>query len=80
MRNPAKLLRLKKKYSGFVNRHPKLMRFMFHVSDNCLSEGSILDITITDVNGNSLHSNARLTAEDVEFMREVKALLAGKDE
>ena len=79
MRNPARLLGLKRKYSGFANRHPKLMRYLGHISDNYLSEGTVLDITVTDVNGKSLHSNAKLTAEDVEFMQEVRALLSGRD-
>ena len=80
MRNPARLLRLKRKWNGFAARHPKLLRYLAHISDNYLAEGTILDITVTDANGKSLHSNARLTAEDVDFMQEVRALLSSKED
>lgn len=75
MKNPAKLLRLKRMWGGFAARHPKLLRYLAYISDNSLEEGAILDITVTDSQGKSLHSNAKLTAEDVEFMKEIRAVL-----
>ena len=74
-KNPVTLLRLKRMWSGFANRHPKLLRYMFYISDNALQEGSVLDITVTDAAGNPLHANARLTAEDVAFFQEIRAVL-----
>ena len=73
--NPAKLLSLKRQYTGFANRHPKLLRYGIHVSDNYLKEGAVLDITVTDPEGKSIHSNARLNADDVAFLQEVRAVL-----
>ena len=75
MKNPAKLLRLKRMWDGFATRHPKLLRYLAYISDNSLEEGAILDITVTDSKGKSLHSNARLTAEDVQFLKEIRAVL-----
>ena len=75
MKNPAKLLKLKKQWDGFATRHPKLLRYLAYVSDHNLADGTILDLTVTDKDGNALHANARLTAEDVEFMQEIRALL-----
>ena len=75
MKNPAKLLRLKRMLDGFATRHPKLLRYLAYISDNSLEEGAILDITVTDSQGKSLHSNARLTAEDVQFLKEIRAVL-----
>ena len=75
MKNPAKLLRLKRMWDGFATRHPKLLRYLAYISDNSLEEGAILDITVTDSQGITLHSNARLTAEDVQFLKEIRAVL-----
>ncbi|MBR4701646.1 MAG: hypothetical protein IKP19_08150 [Oscillospiraceae bacterium] len=75
MKNPAKLLRLKRMWDGFATRHPKLLRYLAYISDNSLEEGAILDITVTNSQGKSLHSNARLTAEDVQFLKEIRAVL-----
>lgn len=80
MKNPAKLLRLKKQWEGFSARHPKLLRYLGYITDHYMSEGTVLDITVTDAEGKSLHSNARLTSEDVAFLQEVRAALGSKEE
>ena len=77
MKNPAKLLQLKKQYSAFLNRHPKFMRYMAYITDNYMEEGTVMDVTVTDTQGRSLHGNAKLTAEDVAFLKEVRQMLSG---
>ena len=78
MRNPAKLLQLKKQYEAFTARHPKFLRYMAYIVDHSMEEGTVMDVTVTDPTGKSLHGNARLTAEDVAFLREVRALLSSE--
>ena len=34
MRNPAKLLQLKKQYEAFVGRHPKFIRYLAYITDH----------------------------------------------
>lgn len=75
MKNPAKLLKLKREWDGFAGRHPKLLRYLAYVSDHSLEDGAILDLTVTDPEGKALHANAKLTAEDVAFLQEIRALL-----
>lgn len=77
MRNPAKLLQLKKQYQAFVERHPKFMRYMAYITDHSIEEGAVIDVTVTDTQGSSLHGNARLCAEDVAFLQEVRKMLSG---
>ena len=77
MKNPAKLLQLKKQYSAFLDRHPKFMRYLAYITDNYMEEGAVLDVTVTDAAGKSLHGNAKLSAEDVAFLQEVRRMLAG---
>ena len=77
MKNPAKLLQLKKQYSAFLDRHPKFMRYLAYITDNYMEEGAVLDVTVTDPAGKSLHGNAKLSAEDVAFLQEVRRTLAG---
>ena len=76
MRSPAKLLQLKKQYEAFVERHPKFMRYMAYITDHCVTEGSVMDVTVTDAEGKSIHGNAKLTAEDVAFLQEVRRMLS----
>lgn len=77
MKNPAKLLQLKKQYSAFLDRHPKFMRYLAYITDNYMEDGAVLDVTVTDPAGKSLHGNAKLSAEDVAFLQEVRRMLAG---
>lgn len=79
MRNPAKLLQLKKQFAAFTARHPKFIRYLAYITDNYMAEGTIMDVTVTDANGKAIHGNAKLTAEDVAFLQEVRRML-GKDE
>ena len=75
MRNPAKLLQLKRQYAAFAERHPKFLRYLAYASDRYLAEGTVIDLTFTDAEGKALHGNAKLTAEDVAFLQEVRELL-----
>ena len=77
MRNPAKLLQLKKQYEAFIERHPKFMRYMAYITDHYIEEGAVMDVTVTDAQGKSLHGNAKLCAEDAAFLQEVRKLLGG---
>lgn len=78
MKNPAKLLQLKKQYSAFLERHPKFMRYLAYITDNYMEEGTVMDVTVTDTQDKSLHGNAKLTAEDVAFLKEVRRMLSGE--
>lgn len=80
MKNPAKLLQLKKQYEAFTARHPKFMRYLAYITDNYMAEGTVLDVTVTDAAGKSLHGNAKLSAEDVAFMQEVRQMLSKNSE
>ena len=76
MRKPAKLLQMKKQYEAFVERHLKFMRYLAYITDNCVTEGSVIDVTVTDAEGKSIHGNAKLCAEDVAFLQEVRRMLS----
>ena len=42
MKNPAKLLQLKKQYEAFAARHPKFLRYLAYISDHFLFIQSII--------------------------------------
>ena len=76
MKNPAKLLQLKKQYEAFTDRHPKFMRYLAYITDNYMAEGTVMDVTVTDAAGKAIHGNAKLSAEDVAFLQEVRRQLS----
>lgn len=79
MKNPAKLLQLKRQYEAFTARHPKLMRYLAYVTDNCMTEGTVMELTVTDATGKAIRGNARLSAEDVAFLQELRRQLGKND-
>ena len=69
MMNPAALLTLKKKWEEFSSRHPKFVSFLGCLKGKGMTEGSIIDITVTLPNGEKYQSNLKFTAEDIEAIK-----------
>ena len=78
MANPIQFLRFQKQWEAFRGRHPKIIRYFTLVADRHLKEGTVLDITTRDPDGQSIHANLKLTAEDAEVLTQLKALLSSK--
>lgn len=72
MLNPMKMMKLKKTWDTFTTNHPKFPKFMEAVKNKGLQEGSIIEITVTTVSGETLSSNLRITASDMELVAELK--------
>lgn len=73
--NPIKLMQMKNAWNGFTERHPKLPKFFEAVSQKALREGAVMEISVTTPEGEKLASNIRLTAEDMEVIRELKEMM-----
>ncbi|MBQ0000889.1 MAG: hypothetical protein KBT01_05050 [Clostridiales bacterium] len=72
--NPMMLLKIKGMLDGFNQRHPRVLPFAKDASGR-IQEGSILEVTVTDPSGHSITSNIRVTAEDMELIRQSKDFL-----
>ena len=69
MVNPAKLLKFRKEWGEFENRHPKFVRFIMTIARNGILEGSIIEIKVTAPDGTVTESNMRVSAEDMEMVK-----------
>lgn len=74
MMNPAKVFQIKNAWDRFTANHPKFPRFLQAAAQASIDEGTIIEIKITKPDGDSIASNVRLTAEDMELFRELKDL------
>ena len=72
--NPLKLTKLKKMGERFNEEHPKVLPYLRAVSSGYMEEGSLLELNVTAPDGRNLKCNIRLTAEDVELMKEIADL------
>lgn len=73
--NPMELLSLRADLQGFDERHPKLKMFFADASGR-LDAGSVLEISVTDVNGQKIRTNIRVTDEDKAMLTKLMGLIA----
>ena len=61
-------------WNKFKQNHPKFPKFMTAVYQNGIKEGSIIEINVTTADGQSLNSNLKISAEDIELIEQLKNL------
>lgn len=69
--NPMQLMKLKGMLDGFQKRHPRVMPF-FRDAAGRIQEGSIIEMKVTGPDGHSITSNIRVSAEDLEMLRQAR--------
>lgn len=77
MFNPAALLQFKKQWEDFSVRHPRFVQFLYTLINSNVGEGAIIDVKVTLPSGEVVQSNMKVTAEDVELIRNIGSM-AGK--
>ncbi len=72
--NPMDLLNLKGEINGFNARHPKLKMFLADAGRR-LDAGSVLEISVTDTNGQKIRTNIRVTDEDKAMLSTLMGMI-----
>ena len=72
--NPTVILQLMNLWNRFKTNHPKFPKFLMAVYQNALREGSIIEINVTTAGGQSLSSNLKLNAEDMDLIDQLRNL------
>lgn len=65
--NPMEMMRIASMIQKFKSNHPKLFPF-FREASTKIADGSVIEITVTDPQGESLTSNIRVKADDLELI------------
>ncbi len=71
--NIQSMFQLKKAWNTFTANHPKFPGFL-KAAQGTLREGTILAFTITTPEGQTIESNLKLTASDLELMRTLQQM------
>lgn len=74
MFNPNMIFQIRALWERFERNHPKLPRFFQVVGSECMQAGTIIEISVTKPDGETLTSNIRLNEEDMELIETVKGL------
>lgn len=72
--NFSMVMKLKTMWDEFAARHPKFPQFLTAVSQQGITEGTILEITVSTPDGKSFTSNLKVTHEDMEAIKSLREL------
>jgi len=63
------LLKFKQSWDTFCSNHPKFPMFVNAVKQKGIEEGTVIDINITAPDGQTMGTNIKVTASDLELFR-----------
>ena len=75
MMNPAMLMKLMSAKNTFTQNHPKFVAFLGMIFSKGITEGTIIEITVTRPGEEPITSNMKVQQSDLELMDELKTLV-----
>lgn len=79
MINPAIAMKLMAAKNTFTNNHPKFVAFLSAVFRTGISEGTIIEITVTKPGQAPVTSNIKVKQEDLELMETLKEMIGAQN-
>lgn len=74
MINPTAIFKIKAAWDRFSANHPKFLPFFGAVNRKGVTEGTIIEISVTTPDGETIATNVKITQEDLELFEEIKSL------
>ena len=74
MINPASVMKLMNLKNRFAETHPKFVAFCSNVLGNGVTEGTIVELTVTKPGEKPVTTNIRVRESDMELLQELKNL------
>ena len=73
--NPLDMMKFSSLWSTCTANHPKFPKFIAAASrKGVLAEGSVIAMQITTPNGETLETNLKITASDLELVQQLKKM------
>lgn len=72
--NPMKLMKIKSAIDQFKQNHPKFPMFLSAVTKDGMQPGTVIEITVTNPEGNTYNSNLKLSESDIQLIQELKSM------
>lgn len=74
MMNPATIMKVMNAKNKFTENHPKFVAFLSAVFGNGISEGTIIELTVTKPGEEPVTTNIKVKQSDLDLMDELKNL------
>lgn len=72
--NPASIMKLMNAKNKFTENHPKFTAFLNAVFSGGITEGTIIEITVTKPGEEAVTTNMKITQSDLDLFSELKDL------
>ena len=77
MDNMAQMLKLMGAWNKFKHNHPKFPAFMKAVSKRGFKEDMVIEVIITEPDGEKIETSLKVTQSDLELLAELKSMKPG---
>lgn len=74
MINPGSIMKLMSAKKKFTDNHPKFVAFLERVFSMGVTEGTVIEITVTRPGEEPVTTNMKVKQSDLELMRELEEL------
>lgn len=74
MMNPASMMKIMNVKNKFTGNHPKFVAFLNAVFSRGVTEGTIIEITVTRPGEEAITTNMKVLQSDLELLDELKEL------
>jgi len=71
--NPLKLMQMRESFDRFTTDHPKVVPFFQAVMNDGISEGTVIEIKVSNPQGKNYVSSIRVSAQDMEMLRSLSS-------
>lgn len=72
MMNPASIMKIMNAKNKFTQNHPKFVAFLNAVFSGGITEGTVIEITVTRPGEEPITTNMRVQQSDLDLMNELK--------
>lgn len=74
MMNPASMMKIMNAKNKFTENHPKFVSFLSKIFSMGVTEGTIIEITVTRPGEEAITTNMKVLQSDLDLMKELQEL------
>ena len=74
MMNPSAIMKMMNAKNKFTENHPKFVAFLNAVFSNGITEGTVIEITVTEPGQEPITTNMKVKQSDLDLMQEFQEL------
>ena len=74
MMNPSAIMKMMNAKNKFTENHPKFVAFLNAVFSNGITEGTVIEITVTKPGQEPITTNMKVKQSDSDLMQELQEL------